>query len=410
MISARCAVEVMDRLLFSPKQWNLPIGIGSKNDFAEELNAKASMITNEGFIQKDRSRFIANDKDLLVLVFHKPHSRDAGIYVIKKSKKESIKDIDDLNAYKSANRDTLRNLVESASPRLWRLVESNYNPLTGLRDINVDDDGVLDLSRWLEEQVGSDGLNWIQSIVEASESSARAITLVSGPIQGLIYIFFFFAIILVFIEMYTLRCNNTILYDRNIIPLLMREEKSSTIQRLINKARGVRINCMLSEEIRPNVVLDLAEPGYKFLLSYSGTINNAEMHTVLEAGSNSVIEKMSSRYQIIRYFVVTIPSLGFIGTVLGIGQALGVTGVMTRDATAAERLLASHGLSSNLHVAFDTTLIGLVVSILLSLVVDVLETRSVGFVLKARKHIMENIGNIISMKQNISNSCDSVQR
>lgn len=71
--------------------------------------------------------------------------------------------------------------------------------------------------------------------------------------------------------------------------------------------------------------------------------------------------RMDSELSMIRYVIWAIPSIGFIGTVRGIGQALSQA-QMALDGDIA-------GMTNSLGVAFNSTLIALLVSILLMLLV-----------------------------------------
>ena len=62
------------------------------------------------------------------------------------------------------------------------------------------------------------------------------------------------------------------------------------------------------------------------------------------------------KQSVIRYLLWVIPSLGFIGTVLGISQALTLAGAVTSGDTKI--------VTDTLGVAFDTTLVALVLSVL----------------------------------------------
>ena len=70
--------------------------------------------------------------------------------------------------------------------------------------------------------------------------------------------------------------------------------------------------------------------------------------------------QIESQYALVRYLAWAIPSIGFIGTVLGIGEALG-----SMNPTAAERDAGDtmERAVSYLHTAFDTTFVALVLSI-----------------------------------------------
>lgn len=73
------------------------------------------------------------------------------------------------------------------------------------------------------------------------------------------------------------------------------------------------------------------------------------------------IERQQQRYSLVRILVWAIPMLGFLGTVLGISQALG--GIQVGPENDFQEMM--NGLRSSLYVAFDTTALALTLSIVL---------------------------------------------
>ena len=73
------------------------------------------------------------------------------------------------------------------------------------------------------------------------------------------------------------------------------------------------------------------------------------------------IERQQQRYSLVRILVWAIPMLGFLGTVLGISQALG--GIQVGPENDFQQMMS--GLRSSLYVAFDTTALALTLSIVL---------------------------------------------
>lgn len=75
---------------------------------------------------------------------------------------------------------------------------------------------------------------------------------------------------------------------------------------------------------------------------------------------------MDSSYSISKVFIWAIPILGFIGTVLGIGSAVGGFSEFTKAALEIDEIKnALDGITSGLSIAFDTTLVGLVCAMVL---------------------------------------------
>ena len=87
----------------------------------------------------------------------------------------------------------------------------------------------------------------------------------------------------------------------------------------------------------------------------TGSIQNAS-HAVTEYSDN-VAMRMEAELSMVRYIIWAIPSVGFIGTVRGIGDALSQAHV------ALEGNIA--GMTASLGVAFNSTLIALLISIIL---------------------------------------------
>ncbi|RED44858.1 MotA/TolQ/ExbB proton channel family protein [Aestuariispira insulae] len=85
----------------------------------------------------------------------------------------------------------------------------------------------------------------------------------------------------------------------------------------------------------------------------------------IESGVEALAIRLESENSMIRYLIWAIPSIGFIGTVRGIGQAL----------SQADLALAGDiaGMTDSLGVAFNSTLVALIVSIILMLLLHGLQ-------------------------------------
>ncbi len=94
---------------------------------------------------------------------------------------------------------------------------------------------------------------------------------------------------------------------------------------------------------------------------------NAEVATMMENQSNIDAIRIGGSYNLVKIFVAIIPLLGFIGTVLGLSSAIGgFSGVMGGAGNDINKLMDSlGGVTAGLGTAFDTTLLGLLYSIIL---------------------------------------------
>ena len=94
------------------------------------------------------------------------------------------------------------------------------------------------------------------------------------------------------------------------------------------------------------------------------------------------LAKEESKQSVIRYLAWAIPSIGFIGTVLGIAQALGI-------ADSSDIKL----ITSTLGVAFDTTLIALFLSIIMMWYIHKLQEKTEALHSNIEEYVMDNLIN-----------------
>jgi biopolymer transport protein ExbB/TolQ len=94
-------------------------------------------------------------------------------------------------------------------------------------------------------------------------------------------------------------------------------------------------------------------------------------------------EQQESELSMLRYLVWAIPSIGFIGTVRGIGIAL------QRADEAIQGDIA--GVTSALGVAFNSTLVALFISIVLMLLIHILQSGQEGLILRLQTFCREQL-------------------
>ena len=91
-----------------------------------------------------------------------------------------------------------------------------------------------------------------------------------------------------------------------------------------------------------------------------------EVVEYLAAESRADDLRVDASYSLVRVFVWAVPTLGFIGTVIGIGAAVGGFSSALESASSLESMKESIGsVTGGLGVAFDTTLVALVMSMLI---------------------------------------------
>ncbi len=110
--------------------------------------------------------------------------------------------------------------------------------------------------------------------------------------------------------------------------------------------------------------------------------------TLLNSSLELFLHEIDLRYSMTRYIIWLIPSLGFIGTVIGISLALAYAGqVDLQDPT----LMAE--LTKRLAVAFNTTLLALVMSAVLVLIQHVVQAREEGVLNEVGQYCLDNLIN-----------------
>lgn len=111
---------------------------------------------------------------------------------------------------------------------------------------------------------------------------------------------------------------------------------------------------------------------------FSATRNVQDVSTAVRDVCQSEGDRMESELSIIRYIAWAIPSVGFIGTVRGIGDALG----------QAHRAVEGDitGVTENLGVAFNSTFVALVISIILMFFIHQLQLQQERLVLDSEQY------------------------
>jgi biopolymer transport protein ExbB/TolQ len=166
-------------------------------------------------------------------------------------------------------------------------------------------------------------------------------------------------------------CIILMLWALSIISLKVwrnRKESGLLERSLLNLDEGISI---LPEDARnyarPIQALSPAEREYllpRALISalqrFNTTRSIQDVSSVVKDVCNTEAERLESELSIVRYIAWAIPSIGFLGTVRGIGEALG----QAQSAVTGDIL----GVTTSLGVAFNSTFIALVVSIIIMFV------------------------------------------
>ncbi|MGQ8364515.1 MotA/TolQ/ExbB proton channel family protein [Glaciecola sp. 1036] len=123
------------------------------------------------------------------------------------------------------------------------------------------------------------------------------------------------------------------------------------------------------------------------LRRFKNTHNVQHAADAISDSVDSLAAQLESGNSMIRYFIWAIPSIGFIGTVRGIGSAL----AKAEEAVSGDIT----GMVDKLGVAFNSTLVSLLISILLMFVLYVLNNRQDEMVINTKrnceKHLLSHL-------------------
>lgn len=114
-----------------------------------------------------------------------------------------------------------------------------------------------------------------------------------------------------------------------------------------------------------------------------------ETHQMLNSQLELSQFRLDVEYTVLRYLVWLLPSLGFLGTVYGISLTLSAAGLPG----AAQEPDFLHTLTSNLAVAFDTTLVGLIMSSVLVYFMNLTQSREEGGIEQCGRYCLNNLIN-----------------
>jgi biopolymer transport protein ExbB/TolQ len=134
----------------------------------------------------------------------------------------------------------------------------------------------------------------------------------------------------------------------------------------------------------------LAQRIRRALQHYGARHDVREVVTTLESQAGADADAVESSYAMVRVFIWAVPVLGFIGTVLGIGAAVGGFSDAIGSAVDLDVMKNSIGsVTGGLSIAFDTTLLALVMSILIMFPASAIQRREEAFLAEVDDYCAE---------------------
>ena len=120
------------------------------------------------------------------------------------------------------------------------------------------------------------------------------------------------------------------------------------------------------------------------ILQFQTSRSVDQMVSVLNSSLELIAHRLELRYSMLRYLAWLIPTLGFIGTVVGIAGALGY--INPEDMNLA-------GVTGNLKIAFNTTIVALAQSALIVLGIHLTEKKEEQSLNLAGNYCLRNLVN-----------------
>ncbi len=213
------------------------------------------------------------------------------------------------------------------------------------------------------------------------EQPARIIVMLggdlpSGLIQGSTYFLFFWGILEI-AAMRRMLCYEEQAFDKHFLV----EDKDW----LYSAEDAYKLKQKLEEKNKQSH-FQLVDLAIMVCMKYRISKSSSEALSVLESETTNMNAEVESDQSFIRYISWAIPSVGFIGTVLGIASSLGYA----KEASSPEGI---EKVTSALAVAFDTTLVALFLSVILMLAIHALQKRQDDLYTRMRTYLLHNLIN-----------------
>lgn len=125
------------------------------------------------------------------------------------------------------------------------------------------------------------------------------------------------------------------------------------------------------------------------ILQFQSSRSIDQASSLLNTSVEMYLHEVDLRYSMLRYLTWFIPSLGFIGTVVGIGRALSYAG---DPAHAQDPLLLSE-VTRRLSISFDGTFLALVMAALLIFLMHIAQSREEHALNHAGQYCLDNLIN-----------------
>ena len=138
-----------------------------------------------------------------------------------------------------------------------------------------------------------------------------------------------------------------------------------------------------------------------------------QVNSVIELSLDLYQHEIELRYNMLRYVIWLIPTLGFVGTVLGIAFAMRTAGVMFAGVSFTGASIGPEMMeqvTGDLGVAFYTTLLALLQSAVLMFAMHIMQEREEGALNRMGQYCLRNLVNRLSEERKLTMADASTRR
>ncbi len=138
----------------------------------------------------------------------------------------------------------------------------------------------------------------------------------------------------------------------------------------------------------------------RLVLQYRTSKNASETQSLLNSSLDLYMHEVDLIYSRLRYLMWLLPSLGFLGTVQGVGEALAKVGrdSANKDLDPAKLLPDA---TASLAVAFDTTQVALLMAGFLMLIMNLVQAKEEHLVNQTGQYCLDNLINRLCEPQTV---------
>lgn len=218
-------------------------------------------------------------------------------------------------------------------------------------------------------------------LITPKEGAARILIMLGGRMpEGLIQGFTFFLFFFGMTEIVWL--SGRLSHENDAFTARLLPEKENWVLSA-DDVNQLKLNMQGMERSQKFYMTDLIK---KSCTKYRLSKSSSEVLTLVDAQIRIYQSEMESEQSFIRYVAWAIPSVGFIGTVIGIAASLGYA----KDASTPAGI---EKVTDMLSVAFDTTLVALVLSIILMYGIHSLQKTQEQLFARMNSYLIENLIN-----------------